>query len=133
LNPFTQKRISTSSLQFRLTLELVVLSILGLSSIAIWAGWQLSQNLIAAHKGTLEYISARFPEQVELYSEMGSIEVGLNRSVYKSSTGGVMVWVKRNDGMLLVNSPGMDMQSSKITQTKSLSISLVLLLRNKSP
>ncbi|HBW57703.1 MAG TPA: two-component sensor histidine kinase [Oscillatoriales bacterium UBA8482] len=120
INPFIRKQISLSSLQFRLTLELVLLSILGLSSVAFWAGWQLSQNLIIAHKGTLEYISARFPEQVELYSEMGSIEVGLNRSVYKASTDGVMVWVKRNDGMLLVNSPGMDMQSTKITQMISL-------------
>jgi signal transduction histidine kinase len=116
----TSKRISTSSLQFRLTLELMILTILGLSSVAFWAGWQRSQNLVAAHKKTLEYIGARFPEQVELYSEMGSLEIGLTRSVHKASTGGIMVWVKRNDGMLLVNSPDMDMQSSKITKMISL-------------
>jgi signal transduction histidine kinase len=116
----TGKRISPSSLQFRLTLELMVLSILALSSVAFWAGWQRSQNLVAAHKKTLEYIGTRFPEQVELYSEMGSLEIGLTRSVHKASTGGIMVWVKRNDGMLLVNSPDMDMQSSKITKMISL-------------
>ncbi|MEG4037119.1 hypothetical protein QUA03_25245 [Microcoleus sp. S36b_A4] len=54
INPLTGKRISTSSLQFRLTLELLVLSILGLSSVAFWAGWQRSQNLVGAHKKTLE-------------------------------------------------------------------------------
>jgi signal transduction histidine kinase len=116
----TGKRISTSSLQFRLTLELMVLSILALSSVAFWAGWQRSQNLVSAHKKTLLYIGARFPEQVELYSEMGSLEIGLTRSVQKASTGGIMVWVKRNDGMLLVNSPDMDMQSSKTTKMISL-------------
>jgi signal transduction histidine kinase len=116
----TSKRISTSSLQFRLTLELMVLSILALSSVAFWAGWQRSQNLVTAHKKTLEYIGSRFPEQVELYSEMDSLEIGLTRSVHKASTGGIMVWVKRNDGMLLVNSPDMDMQSSKITKMISL-------------
>ncbi|MFM9264791.1 sensor histidine kinase [Tychonema sp. BBK16] len=116
----TSQRISTSSLQFRLTLELMVLSILALSSVAFWAGWQRSQNLVSAHKKTLEYIGTRFPEQVELYSEMGSLEIGLTRSVQKASTGGIMVWVKRNDGMLLVNSPDMDMQSSKITKMISL-------------
>ncbi|MEG3989320.1 HAMP domain-containing sensor histidine kinase [Microcoleus sp. S28C3] len=120
INPLTGKRISTSSLQFRLTLELLVLSILGLSSVAFWAGWQRSQNLVGAHKQTLEYIGIRFPEQVELYSEMGSLEIGLTRSVHKASTGGIMVWVKRNDGMLLVNSPDMDLQSSKITKMISL-------------
>lgn len=120
INPIAGKRISTSSLQFRLTLELLVLSILALSSVAFWAGWQRSQNLVAAHKKTLEYIGIRFPEQVELYSEMGSLEIGLTRSVHKASTGGIMVWVKRNDGMLLVNSPDMDLQSSKITKMISL-------------
>jgi signal transduction histidine kinase len=120
INPIAGKRISTSSLQFRLTLELLVLSILGLSSVAFWAGWQRSQNLVGAHKKTLEYIGIRFPEQVELYSEMGSLEIGLTRSVHKASTGGIMVWVKRNDGMLLVNSPDMDLQSSKITKMISL-------------
>jgi signal transduction histidine kinase len=116
----TSQRISTSSLQFRLTLELMVLSILALSSVAFWAGWQRSQNLVSAHKKTLLYIGTRFPEQVELYSEMGSLEIGLTRSVHKASTGGIMVWVKRNDGMLLVNSPDMDMQSAKITKMISL-------------
>jgi len=120
INHLTGKRISTSSLQFRLTLELLALSILGLSSVAFWAGWQRSQNLVGAYKQTLEYIGMRFPEQVELYSEMDSIETGLTRSVHKASTGGIMVWVKRNDGMLLVNSPDMDMQSSKITKMISL-------------
>jgi len=98
----------------------MVLSILALSSVAFWAGWQRSQNLVSAHKKTLLYIGARFPEQVELYSEMGSLEIGLTRSVQKASTGGIMVWVKRNDGMLLVNSPDMDMQSSKTTKMISL-------------
>jgi hypothetical protein len=116
----TGKRISLSSLQFRLTLELLLLSILALSSVVFWAGWQRSQNLVSAHKKTLEYIGMRFPEQVELYSEMGSLEIGLTRSVHQASTGGIMVWVKRNDGMLLVNSPDMDMQSSKITKMISL-------------
>lgn len=116
----TGKRISVSSLQFRLTLELLLLSILALSSVVFWAGWQRSQNLVSAHKKTLEYIGVRFPEQVELYSEMGSLEIGLTRSVHQASTGGIMVWVKRNDGMLLVNSPDMDMQSSKITKMISL-------------
>lgn len=120
INHVIAKRFSVSSLQFRLTLELLIISIVGLSSVAFWAGWQRSQNLVIAHKKTLEYISVRFPEQVELYTEMGSIEIGLSRSVNKASTGGIMVWVKRNDGMLLVNSPDMDMHSSKITKMISL-------------
>lgn len=104
----TGKRISPSSLQFRLTSELVALSVLGLGSIAVWAGWQMEQNLVAAHKQTLEYIARRFPEQIQLYSEMGAIESGLEQTVHKVSAPGLLVWVKNPQGKLLAQSTGID-------------------------
>ncbi len=47
-----QIKIPSSSLQFQLTLELVILSVIGLGSVAFWAGWQMEQNLVTAHKHT---------------------------------------------------------------------------------
>lgn len=103
-NYLISRRISTSSLQFRLTLELVTLSVIGLGSVAVWAGWQLEQNLVAVHKQTLEYIARRFPEQLELYSDMGEIELGLEHTINKVSTPELAVWVKSADGRLLAQS-----------------------------
>ncbi|MBD1854740.1 MULTISPECIES: sensor histidine kinase [Leptolyngbya] len=116
ITTFTGKRISASSLQFRLTLELVTLSVLGLGSIAVWAGWQMEQNLVAAHKQTLEYVARRFPEQIQLYSEMGAIETGVEQTIHKVSAPGLLVWVKNLQGQLLAQSTGihsasLDMQS----------------------
>jgi heavy metal sensor kinase len=116
----TGKRISTASLQFRLTLELVALSILGLGSVAIWAGWQMEQNLVAAHKQTLEYIAMRFPDQVQLYSAMGEIATGLERTVNKVSTPDLAVWVRSHDGRLLVQSPNLDDASLEIRRVDAL-------------
>lgn len=119
---FTGKQISTSSLQFRLTLELIVLSILGLGGVAFWAGWQMEQNLVAAHKQTLEYIAMRFPDQVQLYSEMGKTETGLERTVNKVSTPGLAVWVRSDDGSLLVQSANLNMHSPEIRQVDALAV-----------
>lgn len=120
INSFTGKRISTSSLQFRLTLELVALSILGLGSVAFWAGWQMEQNLVAAHKQTLEYIARRFPEQVQLYSEMGVLETGLELTINKVSTPSLAVWVKSDDGRLVVQSSHLESDSLEIRRVAAM-------------
>ncbi|KAM3113348.1 ATP-binding protein [Phormidesmis sp. 146-33] len=120
INSFTNKRISTSSLQFRLTLELVALSILGLGSVAIWAGWQMEQNLVAAHKQTLEYIAMRFPDQIQLYSEMGQLDTGLERTIRKVSTSKLIVWVKNPEGKLLAQSVGVESVASTVQQVDTL-------------
>ncbi|MDX2232592.1 MAG: HAMP domain-containing sensor histidine kinase [Leptolyngbyaceae cyanobacterium bins.349] len=120
LNPFTRramnaligKRISPSSLQFRLTLELVTLSTVVLGGLALWAGWQMEQNLVAAHKQTLEYIAMRFPEHLELYSQAGATETGLTRTISRVSKPGLAVWVKSPDGDLLAQSPTLENSSS---------------------
>jgi heavy metal sensor kinase len=120
INSFSGKRISTSSLQFRLTLELVILSVLGLGSVAVWAGWQMEQNLVAAHKQTLEYIAMRFPEQLELYSQVSSVETGLEQTINKVSTPGLVVWVKNSDGQLLAQSTNSDRSIAEIGAVESL-------------
>ncbi len=116
----TDRRFSTSSLQFRLTLELVLLSVLGLGAVSIWAGWQMEQNLVAAHKQTLEYIATYFPEQVSFYSEQGPIETGLTRTINRVSAPGLIVWVKSSEGKLLAKSPEMFKPESTIEQVSAL-------------
>jgi signal transduction histidine kinase len=120
INLFPDKQISTSSLQFRLTLELVALSILGLGNVTFWAGWQMEQNLIAAHKQTLEYIATHFPEQLEFYTEMGSLVTGLERTIDKASTSGLTIWVKNSDGQVLARSSNINNSLSEIQEVESL-------------
>ncbi|MBE9170560.1 HAMP domain-containing histidine kinase [Pleurocapsales cyanobacterium LEGE 06147] len=120
INSCSGKGISTSSLQFRLTLELVTLSIIGLGGVAVWAGWQMEQNLVAAHKQTLEYIAMRFPEQLEVYSQVGSLEKGLEQTINRVSTSNLVVWVKNSDGQLLAQSPNSNSSLSEIRAVESL-------------
>ncbi|AFZ54624.1 sensor histidine kinase [Cyanobacterium aponinum] len=101
-------KIPSSSLQFQLTLELVILSVIGLGSVAFWAGWQMEQNLVAAHKQTLEYIAMRFPEQLEVYNEAESLETVIEKAISRVETSNLMVWVKNPQGQLLGQSSSLN-------------------------
>ncbi|WP_373540147.1 hypothetical protein [Chamaesiphon sp.] len=120
---FFRMRVSPTSLQFRLTLELVTLSAIGVSAVAFWAGWQMEQNLVTSHKQLLEYVAMRFPEQAEMYSEGKTVEVSLERTIDKLSTSGVSIWVQEPDGKILSKSSGINMPSTEIvnaiTQTEA--------------
>lgn len=95
-------------MQFQLTLELVILSVIGLGSVAFWAGWQMEQNLVAAHKQTLEYIAMRFPEQLEVYNEAESLETVIEKAISRVETSNLMVWVKNPQGQLLGQSSSLN-------------------------
>lgn len=98
------KRVSTTSLQFRLTVELIALSIISLTSVSVWAGWRMEQTVIASHKQMLEYVAMRFPDQVEMYMETGEIKAGIERTSNKVSTSGLAVLVKGDNGEVLAKS-----------------------------
>jgi heavy metal sensor kinase len=93
-----QRQFDPSSLQFRLTVETALLSVLGLSSVAIWTSWKMQDLLITTHTQSVEYIATRFPRDVELYSEMLSVETGLRKTIDSVSVPGLVIWVKSPDG-----------------------------------
>ncbi len=101
-----QNHLDPASLRFRLTVEIILLSVLSLTSVAIWTSWKMQQLLIATHTQTVEYIATRFPRDVELYSEMLPLEVGLQRTINNVSVPGLVIWVKSLDSKaVLAQSP----------------------------
>lgn len=114
------KNIFPSSLQFQLTLELVILSVLGLGGLTFWAGWQMEQNLITAHKHTLEYIAMRFPEQLEFYSQSESLDAGINKTIERVSYPSLMVWVQNPQGQVLGKSANLKESFSEYQVTSNL-------------
>lgn len=93
-----QRHFDPSSLQFRLTTEIMILSLLGLSSVAAWTSWKMQQILITSHTQNVEYIATRFPRDVELYSEMLPLKTGLQRTIDNVTVPGLVIWVKSPDG-----------------------------------
>ncbi len=95
-----QRHLDPASLQFRLTLEISLLSILGLSSVAAWTSWKMQQILITTHTQRVEYIANRFPRDVELYSEMLPAAKGLQKTIDNVSVPGLAIWFKSTDGTM---------------------------------
>ena len=97
-----QRHLDPASLQFRLTLEVSLLSILGLSGVAVWTSWKMQQLLITTHTQQVEYIANRFPRDVELYSGMLPVKAGLQKTIDNVSVPGLAIWVKNPDGKQLL-------------------------------
>ncbi len=113
-----RRPLDTASLQFRLTTEIAALSVLCLSCVAIWTSWKMQQLLITTHTQSVEYIANRFPRDVELYSEMLPVEIGLQKTINNVSVAGLVIWVKSIDGkQLLAQSTG---ATSSFTATDEL-------------
>ncbi len=109
------KSLDLSSLQFRLTVEIAVLAVLGLGSLALWTGWKMQQVLIVTHQQHIEYIATRFPRDVELYSDMLPVKAGLQKTIDNVSIPELLIWVKGVDGQLLAESASLG-SPSKATQ-----------------
>lgn len=112
-----RRHLDPSSLQFRLTTEIAALFVLGLGSVAIWTSWKMQQILITTHKQNVEYIAARFPRDVELYSEMLPVKAGLQKTINNVAVPGLLIWVKGSDGKLLAQSASLN---SSFTTTAAL-------------
>jgi heavy metal sensor kinase len=109
-------RIDPASLQFRLTLEVTVFSILGLCSVAAWSSWKMQQILIATHKQNIEQFAARFPRDVELYSEMLPLAAGIQKTIQNLSSPGLLIWVYGSNKQLLAQSSGINISSQVVSE-----------------
>jgi heavy metal sensor kinase len=106
------------SLQGRLTLEIAALFIVGVGGVGIWTGWKMQQMLIAGRLQTVQYIANRFPQDVQVYSQMLPLKEGLARTIKNVSSPGLIVWVKDDKGNLLA-------QSSQLNQDPATSQALM--------
>lgn len=121
IHQIKQKHFDSSSLQFRLTVEIAALSALSLGSVAIWTGWKMQQVLIETHTQTVEYIANRFPRDVQLYSEMLPLEAGLQKTIDNVSVPGLVIWVKSPDGKKVL-AQSIDVKSSFTATDELMSI-----------
>lgn len=119
------RRTDPSSLQFRLTAGVVTFLILGLGSVALWTSWKLQQILIDSHKQNVLDIAERFPQDVETYSKMMSVQVALQTVINNRTTPNVFLWVSHPDGTIAAQSTSLMQQNLTATALMSLSEKLL--------
>jgi heavy metal sensor kinase len=101
-------KIDPFSLRLRLTIGIAAVSSIGLSSLAIWTTWKMQQILIYSHKNYIEEIAARFPRDVELYSQMIPPEEALKKSINNLPTPKTFIWVANDNNKILAQSKNLD-------------------------
>lgn len=99
-----KKTIDYNSLKFRLTLGVALLSTFGLGSVALWMNWKMQNLLIMNHKQTVNYVANRFPHDVEIYSEMVSLEMGIQKTINNLSDQKNLFWFKNKDNKIIAKS-----------------------------
>ncbi|MEA5480402.1 HAMP domain-containing sensor histidine kinase [Pseudanabaena galeata UHCC 0370] len=99
-----KKLVSPNSLQFRLTVELIAMSVISLTGVSVWAGWKMEQTVVNGHKQMLEYVAMRFPDQVEMYMETGGVKAGIERTSNKVATSDLAILVKGDNGEVIAKS-----------------------------
>jgi signal transduction histidine kinase len=106
--------IDPFSLQFRLTAGATLVSILGIGSVGMWTTWKTQQILVGSYKQSIEAISDRFPQDVDLYSDMLPMPEALRRAVDARTLPNLIIVVANDAGQVMV-------QSRDVGQTEDLS------------
>ncbi|NET06622.1 MAG: two-component sensor histidine kinase [Symploca sp. SIO2B6] len=108
-----RQRLDPSSLQARLTVGIVGVTAMGLSCVAILTSWSTQRILVTTQKHHLQYIAERFPQDVEIYSDMVTMAEGLQGAVDNLTTGNTLLWVKNPDGSIVSQSAALQMNTNK--------------------
>ncbi|MDJ0508878.1 MAG: ATP-binding protein [Crocosphaera sp.] len=107
--PRFRTMFNPNSLRIRLTLGIAAVSILGLTGVVTSISLTMQKILVVTHKNNTRYIAGRFPHDVEIYSDMVSLEEGTQKAIDNLSTPQTLLWVKSPQGNLLAQSPVLKM------------------------
>ncbi|AKG22873.1 sensor histidine kinase [Calothrix sp. 336/3] len=112
-----EKRLDFFSLRLRLTLGIAAFSLLGIGGFTLWTNWKMQQILIGSHKHDIEQMLARLPRDVEVYSEMMSLQTGLKKSLNYLANDSTFLWVKNSPSRLVLKSNNWSILPENIAQT----------------
>jgi len=104
-------RFAPHSLQTRLTLGVVLMSLVSIGGITTWMGWRVQQILLNSHAQKVSTIAERFQDDVALYSAVMSPLEATQRVVDHRTTGDMALWVRSADGTLIAQSDTLTMGS----------------------
>jgi signal transduction histidine kinase len=100
-----------NSMQTRLTAGMVLASLLGIGSMALWMGWRMQQILLESHRQRTALIADRFQDDVETYTAMMPPDQALQKVIDHRTSGDLAIWLKADDGSLIAQSETLDMGS----------------------
>ena len=111
------KQVDPNSLRVRLTIVIAALSAIGLGSLAIWTNWKVQHILIDSHKQNLQELTERLPQDVQVYTDMYSLQDSLEKSVKNLTNTNTFLWIKNQNKKILVTSKSFQQASDSTKKT----------------
>lgn len=115
IQPRINHWLDLNSLRVRMTLGIATLSALGLGGVASWISVRMQYILISSHKQTIEYIGDRFPHDVEIYSQMVSMDVALQKAIDNLGDKNTIIWIEGKNNQIIAQSSGFNPTLLKLT------------------
>ncbi len=115
LSPFSRvirhfkPNLDPTSLGVRLTVGIAAVSLIGLTGVVTWISWRMQKILIVTHKQNINYIVGRFPNDVKIYSDMVSLETGVQKAIDNLTNNNTLLWVENPQGEIIAQSTPLKM------------------------
>ncbi len=113
--PRVRTIFNPTSLRGRLTVGIAAVSLLGLIGLVTWTSWQMQSILVVTHKNNTRYIADRFGSDVEIYSDMTSLQEGTQKAIDNLTTPSTLLWVKTPQGEIFAQSLSLKMETRGTT------------------
>lgn len=103
--------VDSNSIQFRLTVGMVLASILGIGGFTGWINFRMQQILVQRHKDNALMMANRLGQDADLYRESMVVKEALKKAIDYRQRVDVAIWVVGLDGQLLAQSDTLEMGS----------------------
>ncbi|MEO1620955.1 MAG: ATP-binding protein [Cyanobacteria bacterium J06632_3] len=106
--------VDPNSIQFRLTVGMVVASVLGIGSLTSWLNFRMEQIFVARHKDNALMIAGRLGQDANLFEESMVVKEALAMAIDYREQPDVAIWVLDTEGKMLAKSDTLNMGSWRI-------------------
>lgn len=106
--------IDTHSIQFRLTVGVVLASVLGISGFTGWINLRMRQILVESHKDKAITIAQRLEDDTDLYRESMIVKEALSMAIDYREQPDIAIWVADTSGNLVAESKTLSMGSWQV-------------------
>ncbi|MGD1895401.1 MAG: ATP-binding protein [Phormidesmis sp.] len=106
--------VDPNSIQFRLTVGMILASTLGISGFTVWINLRIRQILFESHKDNSLMIADRLEQYAGLYEESMIVKEAVYMAIDYREQPDIAIWVESADGTLLAESNTLSMGSWQV-------------------
>jgi signal transduction histidine kinase len=106
--------VDPHSIQFRLTVGMVLAAILGIGGLTGWVHWRMRQLLVENHKERAIAVASRLSEDVDLYEKTAPLPTALTMAIDYREQPDMAIWVISPAGDIVARSKTLSMGSWQV-------------------